>query len=74
MPELDGYSAARLIRQQPGGAEILLIALTGWGQDDDRRRTEAAGFDAHVVKPVDPSGLSRTLAELRAYAHRDTSH
>jgi CheY-like chemotaxis protein len=74
MPELDGYSAARLIRQQPGGAEILLIALTGWGQDDDRRRTEAAGFDAHVVKPVDPSGLSRTLAELRAHAQRDTSH
>ncbi|HUO81967.1 MAG TPA: ATP-binding protein [Gammaproteobacteria bacterium] len=69
MPELDGYSAARQIRQQPGGRDILLIALTGWGQDDDRRRTKAAGFDAHVVKPVDPSSLTRTLAELYADVH-----
>ncbi|KQQ32028.1 histidine kinase [Duganella sp. Leaf126] len=53
MPGMDGYDAARAIRQQPGAADILLIALTGWGQSDARRRTLDAGFDHHLVKPVD---------------------
>lgn len=53
MPGMDGYEAARLIRQRPGAERILMIALTGWGQDDARRRTLAAGFDHHLIKPID---------------------
>ena len=45
---------------------MVLIALTGWGQDEDRRRTREAGFDHHMVKPVDPTQLIRILAELQA--------
>ena len=52
MPRLDGLEAARRIREQPWGSGILLVALTGWGQEDDRRRTKDAGFDHHMVKPV----------------------
>ena len=53
MPGMDGYDAARLIRQQPGGAGMVLIAVTGWGQATDKKRASAAGFDHHLVKPVD---------------------
>ncbi|HYW56077.1 MAG TPA: response regulator [Polaromonas sp.] len=53
MPGIDGYDAARQIRQQPGGEKILLIALTGWGQAADKQRADQAGFDHHLVKPVD---------------------
>ena len=53
MPGLDGYDAARKIRQQPGGHDVLLIALTGWGQATDKMRANQAGFDHHLVKPVD---------------------
>jgi two-component system, chemotaxis family, CheB/CheR fusion protein len=67
LPILDGYEAARRIRTQQGQERRpLLIALTGWGQDEDRRRTEEAGFDAHLVKPVDDAVLARLLAELVA--------
>ncbi len=66
MPKLDGYEACRHIRQQPWGKEMFLIALTGWGQDDDRRRTEEAGFDHHLVKPADPAVLLQLLASLPA--------
>jgi CheY-like chemotaxis protein len=61
LPRLNGYSAARRIRQQPGGAGVLLVALTGWGQPDDRRLAEAAGFDVHLVKPVNHGELARLL-------------
>ena len=61
MPVLDGYGAARQIRQQPWGREILLIALTGWGQSEDRRRSREAGFDGHLVKPVHPDQLEKLL-------------
>jgi CheY-like chemotaxis protein/two-component sensor histidine kinase len=61
MPRLNGYDACRRIRAEPWGKGIVLIALTGWGQDEDKRRTEDAGFDAHVVKPVDPSALLTLL-------------
>ncbi|HYQ91509.1 MAG TPA: PAS domain S-box protein, partial [Candidatus Competibacteraceae bacterium] len=64
MPKLDGYEAARRIRAQPWGKEMILIAVTGWGQDGDRRRTQEAGFDYHLVKPVDPDVLEKLLAEL----------
>jgi len=59
MPGMDGYEAARAIRQQPGASKILLIALTGWGQSDARRRTTEAGFDHHLVKPVELAQIIR---------------
>jgi signal transduction histidine kinase len=62
MPRMNGYETARRLRAKPYGADLLLIALTGWGQPDDRNRSLAAGFDQHVVKPVDPSQLERLLA------------
>ena len=65
LPILNGYDACRQIRAQPGGARILLIALTGWGQDEDRRKSKEAGFDAHLVKPVDHDELMKLLAESR---------
>jgi PAS domain S-box-containing protein len=64
MPRLDGYAACRRIREQPWGRPMFLIALTGWGQEEDRRRTEAAGFDHHMLKPVDPAELLKLLASL----------
>ena len=60
MPKMNGYELAREIRKQPWGAGIQVVALTGWGQADDRQRAVDAGFDAHFVKPVD-------IAELQAY-------
>ena len=66
LPKLNGYEACRLIREQPNDKDVVLIALTGWGQDADRRRAHEAGFDHHMVKPVDPQALMRKLAELDA--------
>lgn len=62
MPYLNGYEACRRIRQQPRGRSIFLIAQTGWGQDDDKRRAEEAGFDHHLLKPVDGDALLALLA------------
>ena len=62
MPHLNGYDACRRIRAQTWGEGICLVALTGWGQLQDRLRTEQAGFDHHLVKPVDPAALVDTLA------------
>ena len=61
MPGMNGYDAARLIRKQPGGQAIVLIALTGWGQATDKKRASLAGFDHHLVKPVDYDLLMRCL-------------
>ncbi|MGH8496206.1 MAG: PAS domain S-box protein [Gammaproteobacteria bacterium] len=63
MPKLNGCEAARRLRLQPWGQNMLLIAVTGWGQEEDRRRTSAAGFNAHLVKPVDHATLMRLLEE-----------
>jgi signal transduction histidine kinase/CheY-like chemotaxis protein len=63
LPGFDGYEVARRIRAAPGGASLLLVALTGYGQPADRRRAEEAGFDLHLVKPVDPAQLLALLAE-----------
>jgi CheY-like chemotaxis protein len=63
LPKLDGYQAARRIRERAGARHPILIAITGWGQDKDRRRAEESGFDAHMVKPVDHRALSALLAE-----------
>ena len=62
MPKMDGYEVARRVRMRPGGRRMKLIALTGWGQQQDRDRTSAAGFDAHLVKPVAEVHLFRALA------------
>jgi PAS domain S-box-containing protein len=64
MPRLNGYDAARQIRQQPGGRDVVLVALTGWGQDEDRRQATEAGFDRHFTKPVDPLAIENLVAGL----------
>jgi PAS domain S-box-containing protein len=61
MPKLNGFDAARRLREQPRGKEMTLIALTGWGQEEDRRRSKEAGFDGHMVKPVDFDALMSML-------------
>ena len=61
MPGMDGYDAARLIRQMPDGDKITLVALTGWGQVNDIKRASEAGFDHHLVKPVDYELLMKCL-------------
>ena len=64
LPKLNGRDAARRIREQPWGTNMVLVALTGWGQDEDRRRSKEAGFDHHIVKPVDYAELNKLLASL----------
>ena len=63
LPKLSGYDAARRLREQEGGTEVLLVALSGWGQEEDRRLSKEAGFDLHVTKPVEFDALRRLLAE-----------
>jgi CheY-like chemotaxis protein len=67
MPGMDGYEAARRIREQPGLGKVVLAALTGWGQKEDRRRTAEAGFDHHLVKPPEPTAVESVLDELNRY-------
>jgi two-component system CheB/CheR fusion protein len=62
LPGLDGYEVARRMRAL--ARPPILIALTGYGQPEDRRRAEEAGFDAHLVKPIDPTALTKALASL----------
>ena len=64
LPGLNGYDAARRIRERQSDKRPVLVALTGWGQDADRRRSGDAGFDAHLVKPVDDRVLGKLLVEL----------
>jgi signal transduction histidine kinase len=64
MPKLNGYQVAQQIRQQPWGRSTVLIAVTGWGQQEDRSKSERAGFDGHFVKPVDYAALTKLLARL----------
>jgi PAS domain S-box-containing protein len=66
MPGMDGYEVARRLRQQPGLESVRLAALTGWGQPEDRRRSKAAGFDYHLVKPPELKDLDDLLAALKA--------
>jgi len=65
MPRMNGYDAARRIRSEPWGREMMLIALTGWGQDEDKRRAREAGFDHHLTKPVDADELEKLVASAR---------
>jgi DNA-binding response OmpR family regulator len=62
LPALDGYEVCRRMRQQDWSRDVLIVALTGWGQDEDRRRSERAGFDHHLVKPVEMKDLGPLLA------------
>ena len=64
MPELTGYEAARKIREQPWGKDMVLIAITGWGQKNDRNRSRQAGFNAHLLKPFKYPELSKLIADL----------
>src|ERR1043165_8474409 len=64
LPDVEGYQVARRIRANPGGDRMILVVLTGYGQPEAVRRALDAGFDAHVVKPVDPDVLTKTLADL----------
>jgi CheY-like chemotaxis protein len=68
MPRLDGYATCRRIREQPWGADMLIVALSGWAQEQDRSKGKAAGFDAHLAKPVQLSAIEELLAELSAKA------
>jgi PAS domain S-box-containing protein len=64
LPKLNGYDACRSIRAQPWGESMVLIALTGWGQEEDKCRSKEAGFNFHLIKPVDPADLEKLLAGL----------
>jgi len=64
MPKMNGYEAARRIREQPWGRDVTLVAVSGWGQEDDRRKTAEAGFDHHFVKPLEYAALSSFLTGL----------
>ncbi|MFO1065990.1 MAG: ATP-binding protein [Pirellulales bacterium] len=70
MPRLNGYDTARRMRETEWGRSCFLIALTGWGQEEDRRRSREAGFDAHLIKPVDPAALESMLNHIPKQALR----
>jgi len=63
LPLLNGYDVCRRIRDEPANAGVLIVAVTGWGQESDRQRSRSVGFDEHLVKPVDPTELLQLLAE-----------
>jgi CheY-like chemotaxis protein len=68
LPVLNGYEACRRIRNQAWGAPIIMVAITGWGQEEDREQSNAAGFDLHLVKPVDHDELLRVVGSARSRA------
>jgi CheY-like chemotaxis protein len=61
LPVMNGYEVCRALRREPHHGTIRIVALTGWGQERDRQRATEAGFDAHLVKPVDPAALAALL-------------
>ena len=64
LPKLNGYEVAQRIREQEWGTSMFLIAVTGWGQEEDRQRSSEVGLNVHMVKPVEPSALEKLLASL----------
>jgi len=62
LPKLNGYEAAQRLRALPSGQDMVIAAITGWGQDSDRKRTAESGFDVHLVKPVDPDALMALIS------------
>ena len=73
LPGMDGHEVCRRVREQPWGKDIVVIALTGWGQEDDRRKSEEAGFNGHLVKPVDYDKLLELLASLTSIVKEKVS-
>jgi PAS domain S-box-containing protein len=69
LPKISGYEVARRIREQPWGKSVVLVALTGWGQDADREKSRDFGFDGHLVKPADIKALTKLLSELSRVGH-----
>src|SRR6185436_396622 len=65
LPEMDGYETARLLREMPNCKDVTIIAVTGWGQEEDREKGRLAGFNHHVVKPADSSTLMQLLSGVR---------
>jgi CheY-like chemotaxis protein len=65
MPGMDGYAVARILRGESWASGLILLAVTGWGQEADRNRAVEAGFDSHLTKPVDPERLSSLLSQDR---------
>ena len=65
LPEMDGYDTARMLRELPACKDVLIIAVTGWGQEEDREKGRLAGFDHHVVKPADSATLMELLTSVR---------
>lgn len=65
MPRMDGYEAAREIRERAWGQDVKLVALSGWGQDEDKRKSQDAGFDEHLVKPPASEDLERLLSAAK---------
>jgi signal transduction histidine kinase/ActR/RegA family two-component response regulator len=74
MPEMDGYEVARRLRAQPDGQGLVIVALTGWGQEEDRLRSRQAGFDHHLVKPTDIDALQRLFAEVGKHPRMAAPH
>jgi CheY-like chemotaxis protein len=70
LPKLDGLEVARRLKHSPDGSPPLLVATTGYGQAEDRRKIAAAGFDHHLVKPLDPVALQSLVRHGRSDAHR----
>ena len=66
LPKLNGYEVAQRIRENAWGESMFLIAVTGWGQEEDRQRSSEVGLNVHMVKPVEPAALERLLSELRS--------
>jgi CheY-like chemotaxis protein len=64
LPKLNGYEVCRKIREQPWGKDMVLVALTGWGQEEYRQKSKDAGFNGHLVKPIDLAVLTKLLTEL----------
>jgi CheY-like chemotaxis protein len=73
LPKMNGYEVCRRIRALDFGRSALIVALTGWGQDDDRRQSSDAGFDRHLVKPIDFTVLGELLSRPRLTAHTAAS-
>jgi CheY-like chemotaxis protein len=74
MPGLDGYEVARRLRAHPATQEVLLVAVTAYGQETDRQRSRQAGFDHHLLKPVEPQQLFHLLAGVSVRAPAGASH
>ena len=73
LPGMSGYDVARALRQTPSGARAVLIALTGWGAENDRSQSSAAGFDHHLTKPANLQAIGELLATLSTH-HQKNDH